>query len=88
MWTRLVGECADKEDRVRSILVIVVALLLNACSFIGRMDFNAPSLDPSKIYLNATTVVSVSRRESYRYACIDPPLLCVQHGLGFECRCP
>ena len=85
---RIVGECADKEDRMRSTLAIASALLLGACSVLGPFDFNGPSLDPRKVYLNATDVVMASPRETQRYACVASPLLCVRRGVGFECRCP
>jgi hypothetical protein len=82
-----VGECDDKEDLVR-ILVIVLIPLLGACSVLNRMNFNAPSLDPNKLYLDPAELVSVSPRETYRYACASQPLLCLQRGIEFECRCP
>ena len=37
---------------MRSILVVVLAPLLGACSVLDRMDFNGPSFDPNKIYLS------------------------------------
>ncbi len=86
--TRIVGEREDKEDFVRSILVIVLASLLNACSILDRINFDPPSLDPSKIYLSPTSVVSVAARQTHRYACVDRPLLCINRGVEFECRCP
>jgi hypothetical protein len=52
------------------------------------MDFNGPSFDPNKIYLSPAELVSVSARQTHRYACDGPPLLCVQRGIDFECRCP
>lgn len=73
---------------MRSILVIVLVPLLGACSVLDRMDFNGPSFDPNKIYLSSAEPVSVSPRNTHRYACTSPPLLCVQRGTEFECRCP
>lgn len=73
---------------MRSIVVIVLALSGSACSFLDQLNFGGSGLDPSKIYLSQTDVVSVSPRETYRYACASPPMLCVQRGLDFECRCP
>ena len=73
---------------MRSTIVLVLGLALSACSALGQFNFGAPSLNPNKIYLDQTSVVRVSPRESHRYACVNPPLLCVQHGLGLECRCP
>ena len=73
---------------MRSILVVVLAPLLGACSVLDRIDFNAPSFDPSKIYLSPAELVSVSPRQTHRYACTGPPLLCEQRGVDFECRCP
>ena len=73
---------------MRSILVIVFAPLLGACSVFDRMNLNAPSFDPNKIYLSPAELVSVSPRQTYRYACASQPLFCVQRGVDFECRCP
>jgi hypothetical protein len=73
---------------VRSIVVIVLALSLCACSILDSFEFGGSSLDPNKIYLTPTESVTVAPRNTHRYACIDAPLLCVQHGIAFECRCP
>lgn len=73
---------------MRNTLVIVLAFALGGCSLLEQIQFGGSSLDPNKIYLQPTTVVSVSPRETYRYGCVDRPLLCVQHGIEFECRCP
>lgn len=78
----------DKEDFVRGIVVIALALSGSACSFLDQLDFGSSGLDPNKIYLGQTDVVAVSQRETYRYACVSGPMLCVQHGIKFECRCP
>jgi hypothetical protein len=68
--------------------VIVLAVALCGCSFLEQINFGGSSLDPNKVYLDQMSVVSVSPRETYRYACVGRPLLCVQHGVDFECRCP
>lgn len=68
---------------MRIIIAIAIGVALAACS-----GFGSPSLNPNKIYLSPTTVVSVAPRESHRYACATPPMLCVQHGSSLECRCP
>jgi len=74
---------------MRSITVIVLALALSACSVLDGLQFNAaPRLDPNKVYLNRADLVHVGPRETHRFACVNPPLLCEQHGVGFECRCP
>ena len=73
---------------MRSTLAIVLVPLLGACSVLDRMDFNGPSFDPNKIYLSPPELVAVSPRQTHRYACAGPPLLCVQRGVDFECRCP
>ena len=73
---------------MRGILVVVLAPLLGACSVLDRMNLNAPTFDPNKIYLSPAELVSVSPRQTYRYACVSPPLLCVHRGVDFECRCP
>jgi hypothetical protein len=73
---------------VRSSVVIFLAAALCGCSLLEQVDFGGRSLDPNKIYVSPTAVVSVAQRQIYRYACVDRPLLCVQHGVNFECRCP
>ena len=73
---------------MRSIIMLVLVLALSACSVLDQINFGAPSLNPNRIYLDQTELVTVSPREAHRYACVNPPLLCVQHGFGFECRCP
>jgi hypothetical protein len=77
-----------REFCVRSVVAILVTLPLTACSFLDQVQFGGYSLDPNKIYLRPATVVSVSPRETYRYACVGTPLLCVSYGFEFECRCP
>jgi hypothetical protein len=73
---------------VRSAISLVFVLALSACSVLDQIHFGGSRLDPNRIYLSQTSVVRVSSRESYRYACVNPPLVCVQHGIGLECRCP
>jgi hypothetical protein len=73
---------------VRSIIFLTLALPLGACAFLDQINFDGSSLNPHKVYLNRVDVISVPARETYRYACVDQPLLCVQHGIAFECRCP
>jgi len=53
-----------------------------------QIQFNGSSLDPNKIYLSPTNLISVAPREAHRYACVGEPMLCVQRGIDFECRCP
>jgi hypothetical protein len=72
---------------VRGIIAMALTLTLGACSFIDQIDFGGARLDPSKVYLDRETV-TVAAREADRYACFGSPLLCVQHGSSFECRCP
>ena len=72
---------------MRSIIALGLTLTLGACSFLDQIDFGGPALNPNKIYLGREAV-SVSAREADRYACVGSPLLCVQRGLSFECRCP
>jgi hypothetical protein len=73
---------------VRSIIAIVLVLALGACSVLDQFQFGSSALDPNKIYLDSVTVVSVAPREADRYACVGVPMLCVQHGVELECRCP
>lgn len=73
---------------MRSTIVIALVVTLSACSYLEQIQFNGYARDPNKIYLDRVSVVSVSARETYRYACLDSPLLCVQRGIGFDCRCP
>jgi len=77
-----------KEDFVRSTIVITLVFALSACSLLDQLDFNGSGLDPNKIYLDQTNIVSVAARETHRYACIYGSLLCVQRGINLECRCP
>lgn len=77
-----------KEDFVRGTIVITLAFALGACSILDQLHFNGSGLDPHKIYLDQTNVVSVAARETYRYACVGGPLFCVQRGIDLECRCP
>jgi len=68
---------------VRTIFAIAGGVSLTACT-----GFSSPTLNPNKIYLSSTATVSVAPRESHRYACAAPPMVCVQHGFSLECRCP
>jgi hypothetical protein len=38
--------------------------------------------------LNARDVIRISPRDAQRYACIGQPLMCMQHGVVYECTCP
>jgi hypothetical protein len=73
---------------VRSVFVLTLVLPLGACGFLDQLNFGGAALNPNRVYLNRTDVVTVSEREAARFACVDRPLLCVQHGISFECRCP
>ena len=73
---------------MRICVLLALALLLGACGFLDQIYLDGPSLNPNKIYLNRMDVVTVAARDTYRYACVDRPLLCVSHGIGLECRCP
>jgi hypothetical protein len=74
---------------VRSAIVIALALASSACSILDRIEFGRTMLDPNKIYLSAEALpVTVSPRDTRRYACIGTPLICLQRGVSFECRCP
>ena len=73
---------------MRSTIAIALVLALSACGFLEQIQFNGSSLDPNKIYLSPTNVISVAPREAHRYACAGEPMLCVQRGIAFECSCP
>ena len=73
---------------MRSTIALVLFFALTACSVLDQIKFGGPSLNPNRIYLDQTTVARVSPRETHRYACVNPPLVCVQHGMDLECRCP
>jgi hypothetical protein len=60
----------------------------SACSVLDRIEFGRPTLNPNKIYLTGEMPVTVAARDTHRYACVGTPLLCMQHGVSFECRCP
>jgi hypothetical protein len=66
---------------VRTILAVAGGVSLTGCSGFGS------TLNSNKIYLSPASVVSVAPRESHRYACAAPPMVCVQHGFSLECRC-
>ena len=73
---------------MRSTIALALFLTLSACSVFEQANLGGSSLNPNRIYLDQTTVARVSPGETRRYACVNPPLLCVLHGMGFECRCP
>ena len=73
---------------MRSTIVIALVFALSACSYLEQIQLNGYARNPNKIYLDQMSIVSVSFRDTHRYACFDRPLLCVQRGIGFECRCP
>jgi hypothetical protein len=66
----------------------VLAGFVSGCSFLDQINFGAPSLSSNKIYLRQGEMAEVGLREDHRYACVGQPLLCVQRGITFECRCP
>jgi hypothetical protein len=69
-------------------IVLVLVVALSACGVLDQINFGGSSLSPNRIYLDQTTVATVSPRETHRYACVNPPWVCVQHGMSLECRCP
>ena len=69
------------------LVLVLAASLLCGCSYLDGFQFG-PQLDPNKVYLSPTQKLSVSARETYRYACTNGPMLCVQRGIGFDCGCP
>lgn len=74
---------------MRSVIAIVLAVALGGCSFLDELEFGGSrSLNPNRTYLGPTAVVSVTAREAQRYACVNPPLVCVQHGVVLQCHCP
>ncbi len=73
---------------MRSSVLGVLVLFVSGCSFLDQMNFGAPSLSSNKIYLRQGEFAEVSPRDDHRYACVSQPLLCVQRGITFECRCP
>jgi hypothetical protein len=66
----------------------VLALSVSGCSFLDQINFGAPSSSSNKIYLRQGEIAEVRPRQDHRYACVDGPLLCLQRGITFECRCP
>lgn len=73
---------------LRSSVLGVLALFVSGCGFLDRINFGAPSLSSNNIYLRQGEIAEVKPREDHRYACVEGPLLCVQYGATFECRCP
>jgi hypothetical protein len=78
----------NKEETVRAIVVVVLALHTGACSLLDQIQFNGTSLDPNKVYLNVRDVIRITPRDAERYACIGQPLMCTLHGVAYECTCP
>ncbi len=74
---------------MRCLPAIMLAVALGGCGFLDELDFSrSGTLNPHRIYLSPATVVSVASRDTNRYACATPPLVCVQHGMRFDCHCP
>ena len=73
---------------MRAIVVVAIALNASACSLLDQIQFNGPSLDPNKVYLNPRDVITISPRHAERYACVGQPLLCTNHGVSYACHCP
>jgi hypothetical protein len=67
--------------------LVLSALLFSGCSAFDNFQLGA-RLDPNKVYLSPTQKLSVSSRDTYRYACVGGAMLCVQRGIGFDCECP
>jgi hypothetical protein len=72
---------------VRSLAVLALALSLCACGFVDQILADGPSAPSNKVYLGRADVIFVPARETHRYECIQPPLLCTHSGVNFECRC-
>ena len=68
--------------------VLFLAVAVSGCSFLDQLDFGGSGLASNKIYLRPGEIADVALRENHRYACAGQPLLCVQYGITFECRCP
>ena len=73
---------------MRSCSLLALTLLLGGCGFLDQLQLGGPSYDPNKIYLSRTDSVSIGAREAHRYVCPNGPLMCVSHGVGFDCHCP
>jgi hypothetical protein len=69
------------------LVLVLSASLLGGCAYLDGFQFGA-RLDPNKVYLEPTQKLSVSSRDTYRYACVGGAMLCVQRGIGFDCGCP
>ena len=78
----------NKEETVRAIVVVALALHTGGCSLLDQIQFNGTSLDPNKVYLNVRDVIRITPRDAERYACIGQPLMCTLHGVAYECTCP
>lgn len=68
--------------------LVLSASFLGGCGYLEGFQFGGSQLDPNKVYLEPMQKLSVSRRDAYRYACVDGPMLCVDRGIGFDCGCP
>jgi hypothetical protein len=73
---------------VRVFACLSLGLVSSGCSFLDELALSdGYRLDPNKIYLGRSRI-SVSVRDTVRYACVGAPMLCEQHGSEFDCRCP
>jgi hypothetical protein len=73
---------------VRSVVVLALALSLGGCGYLDRMLAAGPSSGSNQVYLGRLDVIHVARRDTYRYACLNGPMLCEERGIDFTCRCP
>ena len=72
---------------MRALATLVFASMTSACSFLDELAVsNGYQLDPNKIYLGTATL-ELRARDLDRYACVNGPLLCEQHGVSFDCSC-
>lgn len=73
---------------MRVFVILGFVVISSGCSFLDQLALgDGYRLDPNKVYLGRSTV-SVSARDTSRYACVGAPMICEQRGIDFECRCP
>jgi hypothetical protein len=69
-------------------VVIATSWLLCGCAFLDASLTQGSKVDPNRIYLGRTEVVGVQQQDLARYGCLGKPMVCVQRGVSYSCRCP
>jgi hypothetical protein len=73
---------------VRVLIAMATLCSLYGCAFLNDSLNHGPKVDPNRIYLGRSEVFGVQREDIARYGCLGRPMVCVQHGVNYSCRCP